>query len=126
MESSNIDKNREDMNVKYIETENQFWLWIQDIRNEFSAFYLVIDVYDLKKLLEFRDKMQFLTHKEILQKDGKTLSQEILENKNTKRLINTFDDLVSRIKVFKTKKELKQILEENNEFFAEFKLGLKQ
>jgi hypothetical protein len=98
----------EDLSVKNIETEEQFWLFIRDAKNQFEGIRFMDDKSD-KELIEFRNKRKYLKIDDYLKSNNRTLSDKIRENKNVQSLIRTYDDIAERVKVFSTKEELKQI-----------------
>jgi hypothetical protein len=121
----NTQNSKEDMNVSKIETENQFWLFLEDSKNYFNGIHLGIDEDTTdQEAIDFCKKYKFLNFNELLEKDNKTITGKMLNNEHVKNLIKRFNDLVSRIKVFENKKELMQIIEEFNEFFGRFNLEL--
>lgn len=117
------ESNRENMNVKKIETEDQFWLFIRDARNKFGVFRLLDEGSD-EDLVQFRDKRNFPKFNEILRDEKVNISGKILNNEKARKLISVFDDLIKRIRTFKTRAELDQILEESDEYFERYNLGI--
>lgn len=115
----------EDLSVKNIETEEQFWLFIRDAKNQFEGIRFMDDKSD-KELIEFRNKRKYLKIDDYLKSNNRTLSDKIRENKNVQSLIRTYDDIAERVKVFSTKEELKQIFEELDEYFERFNLGIEK
>ena len=115
----------EDLSVKNIETEEQFWLFIRDAKNQFEGIRFMDDKSD-KELIEFRNKRKNLKIDDNLKSNNRTLSDKIRENKNVQSLIRTYDDIAERVKVFSTKEELKQIFEELDEYFERFNLGIEK
>lgn len=120
----NRKNSREDMNVKHIETEEQFWLWIEDAKNQFGGIRLTFGSLDDKELINFARKYTYLTCEEFLKANNRSLSDKILKNEKAQLVMRNYDDLVKRIRVFKTRKQLLKILEELDEFFGRFNLGL--
>lgn len=115
---------REDMNVSHIETENQFWLWIEDAKNQFGGIRLVSGSLSDKELIDFSRKTKYLTCEEFLKEHKRSLSDKLLKNENAQLVMKNYNDLIERIKVFKTKKQLLIIFEELDEFLDRFNLGL--
>ncbi len=115
-----------DMHVKHIESENQFWLFVQDARVQFAALGLVIDSLEEDELLSFARQKKFLTLEERLSNEGKEFSNEIMQNQGAQLVIKNYNELIDRLKTFKTKDELRQIIEESNEILEKFNLGLKK
>lgn len=113
-----------DMHVKHIESENQFWLFVQDARVQFAALGLVIDSLEEDELLSFARQKKFLTLEERLSNEGKEFSNEIMQNQGAQLVIKNYNELIDRLKTFKTKDELRQIIEESNEILEKFNLGL--
>lgn len=115
-----------DMHVKHIESENQFWLFVQDARVQFAALGLVIDSLEEDELLSFARQKKFLTLEERLSNEGKEFSSEVMQNQGAQLVIKNYNELIDRLKTFKTKDELRQIIEESNEILEKFNLGLKK
>lgn len=113
----------EDMHVKHIESENQFWLFVQDARFQFAALGPVIDLLKEDELLSFARQRKFLTLEEKLSEEGKEFSSEIMQNQGAQLVIKNYNQLIDRLKTFKTKDELRQIIEESNEILEKFNLG---
>lgn len=124
-EKQNPQNSKEDMNVNFIETENQFWLWIEDAKNQFGGIRLKAQsIESSKELLSFVQKYEYFNCEELLRKQNRSLSEKIQKNERVQMVMKTYDDLVSRIKVLKTRRQLKQIFEELDEFIQRFNLGL--
>jgi hypothetical protein len=122
-ELKNFGESNREMNVKKIETEDQFWLFIRDARNKFGVFRLLDEESD-EDLVQFRDKRNFPKFNEILRDEKVNISGKILNNEKARKLISVFDDLIKRIRTFKTRAELDQILEESDEYFERYNLGI--
>lgn len=123
--SENWNLEEKDMQAKHIESENQFWLFMQDARMQFAALGLVIDMLEEKELIAFARQKEFVTIEEQLTQKGKIFSQEIIENERAQLVIKKYNDLVHRLQKFESKDELNQIIEESNESLNQFELGLK-
>jgi hypothetical protein len=115
---------REDFNVSHIETENQFWLWIEDAKIQFGGIILVSGSLSDKELVDFSRKTKYLTCEEFLKEHNRSLSDNLLKNKNTKIVMKNYNDLIKRIKVFKTRKQLQEILKDLHDFLGRFNLQL--
>lgn len=112
-------------NVSNIETQEQFWLFIEDTKNQFQGLRILLDEeLGDDEIVHFIKKYTFNTISEYLKKENKTFSEKILHNDHVKNLVHRYDDIVSRVKTLKTGKELYQILEELDELFARFNLEL--
>lgn len=124
-ERQNPQNSKEDMKVNKIETENQFWLWIKDAKNQFGGIRLMVQsIKNNEELSRFIQKYEYLNCEELLVKQNRSLSEKIQKNERVQMIMKTYDDLVSRIKVLKTRRQLKQIFEELDEFMQRFNLGL--
>lgn len=117
---------RETKDVKNIETEEQFWYFVADAKNQFIGIRFQIDQLDDKDLSAYNKKLIYLPLSEYLKKENRFFSEKILNNDKAQGVIKTFDDLISRVKVFQTKQELNQIIEELDELLGEFYLGLNE
>lgn len=112
-------------NVSNIETQEQFWLFIEDTKNQFQGLRILLDEeLGDDEIVHFIKKYTFNTISEYLKKENKTFSEKILHNDHVKNLVHRYDGIVSRVKTLKTGKELYQILEELDELFARFNLEL--
>ena len=124
-ERQNPQNSKEDKNAKFIETENQFWLWIEDAKNQFGGIRLMAQsIRSNEELSSFVSKYEYFNCEELLIKQNRSLSEKIQKNERVQMVMRTYDDLVSRIKVLKTRSQLKQIFEELDEFIQRFNLGL--
>ncbi len=79
---------------------------------------------DNEELSSFVHKYEYFNCEELLIKQNRSLSEKIQKNERVQMVMRTYDDLVSRIKVLKTRSQLKQIFEELDEFIQRFNLGL--
>jgi predicted RND superfamily exporter protein len=125
-ERPNPENSQEDMKVKHIETENQFWLWLGDSKNQFVPIRYKSHNEDIsdKELVSISRGYKYLTHRELLEQQGKSLSEKIQNNRNVQAVFRFYDDIISRLKIFKNRKELNQIFEEIDELIQRFDLGI--
>lgn len=125
-ERPNPENSQEDMKVKHIETENQFWLWLADSKNQFIPIRYKNYDEDIKdkELVAISRKYEYLTYSELLKKQEKSFSEKIESNPNVKAILKLYDDIINRFKIFKDRKELNQIFEEIDELIQRFDLGI--
>ncbi len=103
-----------------IDNDKKFRDTFGDASNQFLAIWIhsqkenitLEELQEINKKIQYLDFVDYLKNKKVPQ----TLSPQIANDEKYKQLIFIYDDLIKRIKDFKSINELKQISEEVTEF----------
>lgn len=123
MDFSNEGKmNKPEQGPKVIDNDKDFRYSYADAKNQF--FGMIFDSthkkLSLEELQQRNKEISYLSFLEYIKKEKNlVLSPKIADEEKYKQAILIHDDLIERIKKFKSIPELKQILEEVNEFIIE-------
>ncbi len=114
-----INKNEQNP-LKIVETQKQFLEIIDDTQNQFLTIGWDLNKdLPIEELVEKNKHYTYLPFADYLKQQGYELSSLIKNKEDCKQLVFIHDDLIERVKKFKTILELKQILEEVNEFLKQ-------
>ena len=114
-----INKN-EQKPLKLIETEKQFLERVDDTQNQFLVIGRDLNKnLPIEELIEKNKYYTYLPFVDYIKEQGYELSEAIENNESCKQLVFIHDDLIERVKSFKSIPELKQILEEVDEFLKQ-------
>ena len=119
------EKRKDEFMNPVIKTEDQFWDVFNDSKNQFMGIRLMSSKLNDQDLIEKNETIPYVNFAEHLKNTNQSLSKEFLDNKQVKDLIAIYDGLIERIKVFKTREEFNQIMEEVVETMDRFILGIK-
>lgn len=110
-------------NIIIIENDKEFREAFADAKNQFFAMKFDLenkklsleDLQEENKKIEYFNFVDFLENKNV----PHIISANLINNEKYKRFIKIHDELIERIKNFKSIEELKQILEESEEFIRQ-------
>jgi len=111
---------KEQKPLRLVETEKQFLERVDDTQNQFLTIGWDLNKnLPVEELIEKNKYYTYLPFLDYIKEQGYELSQTIENNEECKQLVFIHDDLIKRVKKFESIAELKQILEEVDEFLKQ-------
>ena len=101
----------------FIRKDDQFWDTLSHFKKQFDELQNDFKSgISIEKILKRNEDRTYKTFEQLLGNEAKRLAKEITERDKYTQPMSDFNDLAKRAKSFTTEAELKQIIEEVNEF----------